>query len=204
MDSHKLVVKFFLEDPAAVAETAFVPVFHSFIQTHAIPDHLLIDVADYQHVPDGPGTVLVSHEANFYMDHGVGGHLGLMYQRKQPFAGTQTFRQRLGRAFEATLRTAARLEDDPAFAGKLRFRTDEAVLRVNDRLAAPNTAETYRQLAPELRSFLIDAWGPPAGDIALDHKPSPLTLFEVRVRAGKSQDVRALLERVGSVAASAR
>src|SRR5215218_1547837 len=107
MDSHKLVLKFFLDDPAAVPESAFVPVFHSFIQTHALADHLLIDVADYRHVPDGPGTLLVSHKANVYMDHAVGGKLGLMYQRKQPFAGADNFRQRLAATFAATLRAAA-------------------------------------------------------------------------------------------------
>src|SRR3954453_6693965 len=124
MDSHKLVLKFFLDDPSSVAEASFVPVFHSFIQTPALPDHLLIDVADYQHVPDGPGTLLVAHEANFYMDHAVGGKLGLLYQRKQPFAGTGSFRQRLAHTFAATLRAAARLEDDLAFDGRLKFRTD--------------------------------------------------------------------------------
>src|SRR2546423_15285818 len=114
MDSHKLVLKFFLDDPSAVPETSFVPVFHSFIQTHALPDHLLIDVADYTHVPDGPGTVLVSHEANLYMDHSVGGRLGLMYQRKQPIAGAGTLRDPLATGFSFGLRAAGRVEEEPA------------------------------------------------------------------------------------------
>ena len=199
MDSHKLIVKLFLDDPAAVDESAFVPVFHSFIQTHAIPDHLLIDVADYQHVPDGPGVVLVSHEANFYMDHNVGRRLGLMYQRKQPYPGADTFRDRLALTFAAALRTAVRLEDEPAFDGRLKFRADHAVFRINDRLLAPNTRQTFEQVAPDLRRFALDAYGPSAGDIALDHKPSPLTLFEVGIKASRPVDVRALLDRVGSM-----
>src|SRR2546423_7325769 len=159
MDSHKLVLKFFLDDPSAVPETSFVPVFHSFIQTHALSDHLLIDVADYQHVPDGPGTVLVSHEANLSMDHGVGRKLGLMYQRKQPFPGADHFRERLAHTFAATLRAAARLEDDMAFDGRLKFRTDRAVFRINDRLLAPNTRQTYEQVAPDLRALVLDVYG---------------------------------------------
>jgi hypothetical protein len=196
MDSHKLVLKFFVDDPSAVPEASFVPVFHSFIQTHALPDHLLIDVADYQHVPDGPGTVLVAHEANLYMDHGVGGKLGLVYQRKQPFPGADDFRRRLAHTLAATLRAAARLEDDVAFDGRLKFRTDRAVFRVNDRLLAPNTRQTYEQVAPDLRALILEVYGPAAGDVALEYQPSELGLFEVKVKAARSQDVRALLERV--------
>jgi hypothetical protein len=201
MDSHKLVLKFFLDDPSAVAESSFVPVFHSFIQTHALADHLLIDVADYEHVPDGPGTLLVAHEANFYMDHAVGGKLGLLYQRKQPFPGAANFRRRLAAAFAATLRAAARLEDDLAFDGRLKFRTDRAVFRINDRLLAPNTRQTYEEVAPDLRALVLDVYGPAAGDVALEHQPSERRLFEVTMKATKSQDVRALLERVAPLTA---
>src|SRR5258707_522581 len=68
MTSHKIAVKFFIENPAAPAGSELVPVFHSWIQTHAVADHLPIDVADYQHVKDGPGTLLITHEANFSLD----------------------------------------------------------------------------------------------------------------------------------------
>ena len=77
MSTNAALPAFDPRDPAGIEDSSFVPVFHSFIQTHALPDHLLIDVGDYTHVPDGPGTVLVSHEANVYMDHTVGGRLGL-------------------------------------------------------------------------------------------------------------------------------
>ena len=76
MTSHRLVLKVFAEGGSDVNASVLVPVFHGFIQTNAIEDHLLIDVADYDHVHHGPGTLLVSHEANFGMDRG-GGRLGL-------------------------------------------------------------------------------------------------------------------------------
>ena len=65
MESSKFSVKFFVQDPSTIGEiTDLVPLFHSWIQTHALADHLLIDVADYAHVHNGPGIVLVSEEAN--------------------------------------------------------------------------------------------------------------------------------------------
>ncbi len=68
MTSHKLSIKLFADGVPSVAPDAFVPVFHSWIRDNALPGHLLIDVADYAHVPDGPGTLIVSHEANIHLD----------------------------------------------------------------------------------------------------------------------------------------
>lgn len=200
MDSHKLIVKFFADDPATVPSHAFVPVFHSIIQARAIPDHLLIDVTDYQHVHHGPGVLLAAHEANFYSDNGEG-RLGLLYQRKQPLPGTSGLRDRLARVFVAALRACERLENDPAFEGRLRFRTDEIVLRINDRLLAPNEPETFREVEPDLRAFLSDLY--PGDEISLEPRHSPLTLFEVRVKAGSSPAVSDLLERLEALPALA-
>ena len=199
MDSHKLVLKFFAQDPAAVPHAALVPAFHAFIQEAALPDHLLIDVADYQHVHDGPGTLLVSHEANIYMDNGEG-RPGVLYQRKQPFAGTSSFRERLARAFAATLRVAARLEDQPRFEGRLKFRTDEILFRINDRLAAPNTPETFAGIGPGLREFLGSVL--PGANPTLEPRHDPLTVFEVRIRSGRPAPVKDLLARVEPLAAA--
>src|SRR5882757_7269132 len=94
MDSSKLAVKFFATDASALHAEVFVPIFHKWIQTRALPDHLLIDVADYKHVPSGPGTVLVAHEANLSTDQ-ADNRLGLLYARKQPIAGDLTERLRV-------------------------------------------------------------------------------------------------------------
>src|SRR3954452_10922409 len=100
MEAHKIIVKFFVEDASRIRGEQFVPIFHSWIQQKAIPEHLLIDVADYQHVAGGPGTVLVAHEANFSTDRDEA-RLGLMYTPKQPAAGA--FFDRLNQAFRARL-----------------------------------------------------------------------------------------------------
>ena len=190
MDSHKLIVKFFAQDGGAVAQHEFVPVFHGFIQSHAIPDHLLIDVSDYAHVHHGPGILLAAHEGNFYSGTGEG-RLGLMYQRKQPLPGTIGLRERLARVFATALQACVKLEEDPALAGRLKFRTDEVLLRINDRLLAPNAPETFREVEPELRSFLSDVY--PGEDVTLEPRHSPLTLFEVRIRTGSSASAADLL-----------
>src|SRR3954447_5457899 len=153
MNAQKLAVKLFLQDPSQAHGLKLLPVFQQWIQFHAMDEHLMIDVADYDHVPDGPGTVLVSHEANLYVDH-LNGRPGLTYQRKQPLPGP--FADRLATVFRYTLDAAARLEQNPG----LRFRTDEVSVRIADRLLAPNTPETFEAVRRDLEAFTLTLFGP--------------------------------------------
>ena len=189
MNAQKLCVKLYLKDPAQLHGVKLVPVFQSWIQLHAVENHLAIDVADYEHVPDGPGTVLVTLEANFSLDNG-GGRPGLLYQRKQPLEGG--FEERLAAVFRATLQAAARLEEYPGLA----FATDEISFRIADRLLAPNTAETFAQVKPGLEAFLGKLLG--AGKFTLEYKSSPRKLFEVTINAAGAPSVAKLLERFAS------
>jgi hypothetical protein len=191
MTSQKLCVKLFLKDPAQLHGVKLVPVFQSWIQMHAVEDHLAIDVADYEHVPDGPGTVLVTHEANFALDS-TGGRPGLLYQRKQPLPGA--FGQRLAPIFRAALQAAARLQENPGLA----FRTDEIAFRIADRLLAPNTPETFAAVTPELENFLRKLLG--STPFQLEHRPSPRTLFEVTINSTTSASVSDLLAKLSSPA----
>jgi hypothetical protein len=201
MDAHKLVVKFFANPPAPVKPEEFVPVFHSWIQTHAVDDHLLVDVADYSHAHHGPGTVLIAQEGNFSTDLAEG-RLGLMYNRKTPLPGD--VRQRLAFVFAATLRACQLLEQDPRLSGRLTFATHEVLLRINDRLLAPNTPETWESLRAQIAAFVAQLYDDPAASI--DHRGSPQELFEVRITTAKRPTITVLLDRLSQLlpAAAAR
>ena len=62
----KLQVKLYAEDTTLDGE-AYIPLFHGWIRDSAMPE-LLIDVADYRHVPDGPGVALIGHESDYFLD----------------------------------------------------------------------------------------------------------------------------------------
>ncbi|MGH7213340.1 MAG: hypothetical protein ACREIT_00960 [Tepidisphaeraceae bacterium] len=190
-DAHRLGIKLFVENSSAIEKiTDFTPVFHSWIQTKALDD-LLVDVADYSHVPEGPGILLVAHEANYAMDAG-GNRLGLYYARKRPLEGS--FEQRLRAALRATLVAAEKLEQEPSLAGRLRFRTDELLFRINDRLLAPNATATFAAVRPRLESVLTDVFGAkPAG---IEHNADAEVCFEVRVTLPKSEPIGQLLARL--------
>ncbi len=153
-----------------------IAVFHRWIQDNVVPE-LLIDVADYKHVPDGPGIMLIGHQADYSLDE-TGGRLGLLYNRKTAVEGDdQTV---LRQAFDAALSAAKRLEEEPPFAGKLRFDDGEFEVIVNDRLLAPNTDATWHSLSPEIDCFAAGLFG--EGNYTLVHKGEPRERFIAAVR----------------------
>jgi hypothetical protein len=194
MDAFKIAVKIFAARDV-FERSEFVPVFQRWIQSQVLPDHLLIDVADYAHVPAGPGTVLVSSQANLYTDRGEN-RLGLLYSRKLPLEGS--FQDRLLHVIGETLKAAALLESEPSLVGRLAFKTDELLIRLNDRLLAPNTAETFAQVKPDFATVADRLYGP--GKTEIDYEPSALKVFEVHIKAKSSLPVQSLVERITEAA----
>lgn len=193
MDSYKLAVKFPFQNTSPIKAEEFVPVFHRWIQSQALSGHQLIDVADYDHVMDGPGIVLVSYEANIHADQGYG-KPGLLYRRKQPTGGS--FRERLRATFGHTLKAAALLEAEPSLAGRAKIRTEEASFLVFDRLLAPNSAQTFNSVREELESFLKNLYDVPS--IELTYVEKPEELFEVGIKSPRSVPAATLIDRVGT------
>ena len=143
-------IKLFVEDPSAITLTDAIAVFHRWIQTSTVPE-LLIDVADYSHVPHGPGVMLIGHEAYYSLDMGKG-RLGLLYQRKARMEGPDV--ENLNAAWQTVRAAADLLEQEPEFRGKLQFRRDEVAITLNDRLLYPNTAATWVAAEPVLCAVL--------------------------------------------------
>jgi hypothetical protein len=192
MDVTKIAIKLFALQPVPELRE-FIPVFHRWIQTHAVEDHLLIDVADYAHVVAGPGVVLVASEANFYFDF-TDEQPGLLYTRKTASPGA--FDDRLRFAAVACLKAAVLLENDPAFAGRLRFDTSRVLIRLNDRLLAPNTDETFAQSKPAIEALAGEIFA--GGPFTLQHLGASEKLFEVLVKSNSTASVAEVLDRLPS------
>jgi hypothetical protein len=144
MDLYKIGIKIFVTDPPAVRLRDFIPVFHGWIQQQKVAGHQLIDVHDYSHVHNGPGILLVSHEANFSMDQ-EGGRLGLFYYRKRPLDGG--FEANLKSITQTALQACKLLESEPKLDG-IKFDTREILVIANDRLLAPNDAAARATIEP--------------------------------------------------------
>jgi hypothetical protein len=192
VDIQQLSVKIFAR-PGDFDQDVLIPVFHRWIRERRLGDGvLLIDVADYRHVVDGPGVMLIGHQANFGLDF-IGGRPGLRVARKRDPIGDA--RERLREGFRWALSASHALAREPALGGRLAFDAGDIEVRVMSRLAAPQSAETYAAFLPVLRPFLEQLYG--TADIAFEHLADPRQTFGVRVRVAGEHDAGALHPRLG-------
>jgi len=175
MNVQHINVKIFALQPAAIDLGDAIGVFHRWIQDKVVPE-LLIDVADYRHVPAGPGVMLIAHEANYSLDTS-GGRLGLLYNRKRAEDGTTA--GKLRQAYDAALAATKRLEQEPPFRGKLKFDPQDCEVIFNDRLLTPNDDATRRTIAPELKAAFAGLWGDDAIDVEPIGEPRDRLRFRV-------------------------
>ena len=154
MEPHRINVKYFVEDPASVNLPDFIPVFHRWIQEKQV-EGLPIDVADYKHVHEGPGILLVGHEGDYAMDMGDG-RPGLRYARKRAMSGD--LQERLRTVFRLAMHGCALLAGDSSLNGKIQFRADELELSFADRLRTPNESATFDSLRGEIESVVSEIY----------------------------------------------
>lgn len=190
MDPQKLQLKIFAtpESARTAAPELFIPVLHRWIKEHVLPE-LLIDVANYGHVPEGPGVVLIGHGSDYFIDEGEG-RLGLLHNRKRAGFGPA---DRLADLARRTLHAASLLERDPALEGKLRFATGELLFRINDR-RAPNDDATFTAVRPELEALAKRLF---ETSFELTRVGGPKELFAVRLTSAASPPLATLLARAG-------
>ena len=145
MELQHINLKFFIENADSLNLESFHGVFNKWIQK-SLTNDLLVDIAEYLHVHNGPGIMLIGHSANYSLDQ-TAGRLGLLYNRKEQVEGAN--RQKLIQAAHAALSAMRILEKE----NRVRFIGNEVQIIINDRLLAPNNSETFAALKDDLEAF---------------------------------------------------
>src|SRR5689334_16480573 len=190
MDLQKFGIKFFAADAQKLDILKLIPIYHRWIQQHALED-LLIDVADYSHVPAGPGVMLIAHEGNYALDE-TGHERGVVYYSKHRLPGElpERFAQVAGKALKA----ARLMSEDAELEGALKVPGNRLQFFANDRLVAPNTDAAYAELEPALRAFLERLYA--GAQYTLTREPDAKERLSVRVEANGEIPLDTLLARV--------
>jgi hypothetical protein len=186
IDLQKINVKFYLTPDAVLSPEDAFRIFSQWIPETT--DEVLIDVADYKHVSEGPKTVLVGHEANYTLDNS-GGRYGLLYGQKSLAQGSN--QERIKTAFAAALKACRRLEQAEDATAKAQFGCSEAVIVINDRLAASNTDTALEELRGDLEPVLGQLYGGAA--IQLTREGDERHRLAVRVQVEGDFGTEALL-----------
>ena len=157
-DLVKLDLKVLAREPAGADPEEFIPVFHRWITEKALPE-LLIDVADYSHVHEGPGVLLVGHDAIYAYDLSRG-EPGLLYSRRRETSseleGIDALDSRIESLLKCAFRACDLIEAEPQLEGRVTFDRHRLELSVNDRLF-PSDEQTALTLANAFQRALAEA-----------------------------------------------
>jgi hypothetical protein len=175
-------VKLLVKDPAGADLEPLIPIFHSWIQEQVF-EELLLDVADYRHVPAGPGVMVIGLQADYSVDN-TDDRLGVRYNRKAGAEGSN--QDRLRQAARAALTSFQRLESDPRFNGQ------DLEIFINDRALAPNNSATREAADPELKEFAKKLLN--GSDYSLAYNSEPRRLFGATLKASRPFSVADLLK----------
>jgi hypothetical protein len=181
-------VKLLLENPAQVDLEPLIPIFHEWIQKQVF-EELLLDVADYRHVPGGPGVIVIGHQADYSVDN-TGHRLGVRYNRKAALDGSNL--DRLEQAARAALTACAKLEQDARLGGTLRFNGQEVEFFVNDRLLAPNGEAGRAAADSDVQAFAKKLFQ--GGEYSLSYQDDSRRLFGATVKAARKFSAAELLK----------
>ena len=195
MMPQRLAVKLPLDDVASrrgaqpVDFGRVLALFHRFIQTRAL-EGLLIDVADYSHVPDGPGVMLIGHDVDYAVDL-TEGQPGLRVVRKR-CAGLE-LRDGVRDALRKALVAIRAIEADGSTG--LAFSTGALTLQLVDRLQYASDAASHARAAAALEPLLGEVFGAvKLAPASLADAGRPLTL---RASVCEPSPPAHLLERLG-------
>ncbi|MFC1759371.1 hypothetical protein ACFL2H_11500 [Planctomycetota bacterium] len=171
MNLQHVNIKIFIDGDLTIQIEDLVKVFHKWVSEQSMPE-MMIDVADYMHVPNGPGIVLVGHEADYSLDY-TGGKIGLRYNDKATREGSN--QEQLQHAFDNALSCCKRLESE---LPGLKFDRSQLEITVNDRAIAANTPETKSELSGDFEAFAKSI----GGGANLDFESDPRRLFGATVK----------------------
>ncbi|MBZ0300899.1 MAG: hypothetical protein K8J31_14215 [Anaerolineae bacterium] len=188
----RLCVKFFVSPPADVDLSKIVPIFQRWIQREWV-EGMLIDIANYDHVHQGPGVILIGDEGDYALDT-RDGKPGIMYTYKRQTA--DTLADNLRTASRRALVAGQKLSGERTLSG-ITFDYAQAQIMFLDRLNAPNTAEGLSVMAGEIESFVSVLYA--GAKVQIDRTYSdPREPLSLSLTTAQSVRVEELIERLSN------
>tara|TARA_B110000116_G_C16723094_1_gene530066 strand:+ start:364 stop:939 length:576 start_codon:yes stop_codon:yes gene_type:complete len=191
MEISRLSFKVFMDQGEDVTPETWFEVFNTWI--HEPENDILVDVADYTHVLNGPQTILVGHRANYAIDN-TDGRFGFLYGRKRDLGGNLA--ESLLDVISTALRACNRLNEDGRLDGQVSFNSGSVQIIVNDRLGAANETESFENLKTALTPILNRLYGGAAYEVSRDEGEG--RRLSVDVQAEDKSEPSQLLENLRS------
>ena len=178
MELQHINFKIYSSTPETISFENTVRIFHRWIQDKTL-EGILIDVADYSHVPSGPGILLIGHEAFYSLEFGHENRMGLLYNRRTIQEGDN--QSRIESALRSALKAAFLLTKDESWEKEVQFSSKEIRFFINDRMIVPNKEASFLAIQDELQSSIDNIFGK-EGKVYLSYEQEdPRSRFGVQI-----------------------
>ena len=191
MTASRIQAKLLLTGSGSVDPDALIEVFHEWIQRDRVAD-VLIDVADYRHVHQGPAVLLIGHTSDFGLDLAEG-RAGLIHTSKRR---SEDEAEPLRGVLAKLLQVAHLLEAEQGL-GPIRFGTSEILVRHLDGLAIVQGDIARKQAGDQLREMGRLLYGGEFEVEAVDSSAA-YPAFVLRSSAPSLSTLPSLIERLAS------
>jgi hypothetical protein len=197
IDLQRIQIKILSNAPGGLDLNPFIEIFGRWRGEKSHPAQW-VDLADYAHVPRGPGIVLVGFNANFSFDmtadsNGAGESPGTLYFAKKGLLGS--YSERILSAMKTCLTLSQRLVAEREFPPAVVLQPGSLEIRFPDRLLTPNSPSVHERLRPALEESLTRLYG--AGSYALNAHSNSSEAPSYSVRAESAGSLDDLLRRLG-------
>jgi hypothetical protein len=183
-DLQRIELKMLVDGPAQPDLDPLLAAFDRWRKQENAPSEW-IDLADYAHMPKGPGVMMAGKRENFgvnLIDPGP----GIFFTGKKNYAGSTA--DRFVEAFRRCLKLAKTLLAEPDYPAALQPKTGEWLVVVNDRLDFPNDDDTDGEIRPGLETALNRLFGEGRFTLTRDEDPAHRLGYHVRAAAAPSLD----------------
>ncbi len=177
MDLDRVDVKLFVSNPESVEWSDYTEIFTRWRDED--PERWL-DIADYLHMHEGPGLLLVGKAIHVSIDNRHG-RPGLLYSRREPSDGTTS--ERIAQALKETLELAAALEREDGIG--IRFGTESVDIIANDRVRFPNIGQAAEAVRGDVSDAVLEVFGERPVEMSQEADERERLTFHVRVGAGR-------------------
>ena len=190
MDLQRIHIKLLSDAPATLSLAPFIAIFGRWRGEKDHPSGW-VDLADYAHVPRGPGIVLVGFRANFAFDMADPAP-GTLYAAKKGLSGAHA--ERITAALKSCLELSQRLVAEKEFPPGVHLNTAAWEIHFTDRLETPHAPAAVGELRPAVEQALNRLLGPGGYELLPQSDPSQAPGFAVRAKCTAPLD--ALLQRL--------
>jgi len=189
MEIQRINVKLFTDVGKKIALDPFLDIFARWREDAAHPSRW-IDLADYGHVPKGPGVMMIGKQGNLGLDLANPGP-GILYANKAGLVGTTE--DRLMETFRRCLALTEALTAEAEYPKDLSPKPGFWELTFNDRLETPNTDATDRLLRPSIEATIEKLLG---SDHTLIRETDPKRRYGFVIEAEEVHTLEALASRL--------